>query len=152
MASYASIINLRYAKGGTDGSVEIVGATRARIEMNFIKRTQRPAGAVAPANVVTIGGTPQVFIESESRESEILAYKQTELDKVQIIVLGYTDTTGIRKRTIKFCKLTGIRSSQFPPVESGGPPPRFELIYDVVTNFDASADTLDEMFVDSTDT
>lgn len=149
MASYEAIINLRYANQGTGGTIEIKGATRARIAINHIKKTMRPGPAVVPAKVIVAAASPQVFIETESREEEAAA--MVPPSTVHTLVLGYTDSAGNRKRTIKYAQLTGIRESQFPPLESGGTVPRFELIYDVVGNFQADADTLAEIFTDATD-
>jgi hypothetical protein len=152
VSQYTGILNLITAKKGTSGSTDILGARRARIVPNHIKRTFRAGASVVPEDVIIIGANPQVLIETESRAEEAAGYVPDYTK--HMLVLSYQEfatasgAAATRTRTIKYARFNGVRESSFPPIEDTQTP-RFELVFDIVTAMDATVDTLAEVFVDA---
>jgi hypothetical protein len=152
VSAYTGILNLVTAKKGTSGTTEILGARRARIVPNHIKRQFRGGASVVPEDNIIVGAAPQVLIETESRAEESAGYVP-DFTK-HTLVLSYQEwaassgAAATRTRTIKYARFNGVRESSFPPLEDSQTP-RFELVFDVVTAMDATVDTLAEVFVDA---
>lgn len=152
VTAYSGIMNLISAKKGTSGTTEIKGARRARIVPNRSTRRFSAGASVVPEDVLVTFMAMQVLIETESREEEAAGY--TPDPTKHTLALAYQEWAAAsgaaanRTRTIKFARFNGVRESTFPPLEDTQTP-RFELVFDVVTAFDGTVDTIAEIIVDA---
>lgn len=145
-----TIFNLRYVNRGVSGTTVIPQAVRARIEHGASVKESRGGGSEIPDDVVTVGLSPRVFVETEEVAQFTGWLVSAGALQTEQLVVGYRAGNANRKLTFKSVKLANVSEIAVDPIEGGGRATRYQLEFVAVKA--TGADTMATYMTDGTDT